>query len=1305
MLLEKELIEIINIFSDKDQTTVDTDSSVSYMGLPEKLTMQSLIKQNQHHSTHTSNESLNESSLTQVTTVDNKNSLLTTEQHLAKIVRLMNVTAQREFDKMLRRIERRKVRVPEILELLKTAKSRQAKKLEDELRILMRKSERDNFMLQQAMLAAADSARIEAAARAEANRTNSNKPLMKIKKLANKQAREISADLESSSQTSFKNASIREVIVKPIDQANAVSGEKRRTAKESGYSSNDLEESTNELKSYRVMNPSIKKIEEIETKHVGEFSRKALYKPLSRDSHLDEISLMDTSLYRPIEPSVGKAQIYGRRHAGGDQSGNRSATGSGQNSINNSNSRNQAAGGPSLRGNRKDNNGNGGGEGDDSEQLPPDQGNEQIADIDSFRVEYINEDELGENYRDNYQVECDQVTGEFYILDFENRIKFIIVKDKLGHNLGNFENAGTNIVDEVARPYRGQEQVVPSEGGFQADFAYVEEKDLADLDMTNVEMYESQQTGEKIMFNRDHPLVQWVVLGDDWRDSQFGNYIAEEDMDLASVEVNKDETTGRRFIIDTETGDRYYLVRATDLSDEFKKKWLYLGQLSQGNRKGSAQSNDSINEIDVDYIDEEQVNAIDLGDGQIIEDPATGEAVLYHPSRPNTRWIVLPSDWQTAENSPYVDENDMDMLAWDVLTDEITGRQYVIDDNSGQQFFIVNPDKIKQSDFMEKWQRIVTASAGKVASSGRPLVKFEPGTRRNEFEDDLSNDGYIKNLDKEPSNLQMRTTAKFSPDRVITQNSRGNSKNLYSTVNGSRVLDSDRRPGILINSGQNSASSMNRITGNKRVTLGDIDIPRSRSAQADKSSASELKKTQLQQSILRNQQEAARKAFLNRKMPGMGPLWLHQQLLDENRRRMELRKRINASLDYRRRRLNEDNVRNDKHWKSLTHLTDPTVGDGNALDKAKLAELQMYGYNRLDKKFAKKYEDEKKSREFNFDEMWKRAASAECSGSNNGFGGGQNTFVRGVLTENFRRHNDYVPVQMNSMMRALVPKERLTLKQQYLLTPRYLKDDWLKALSKSNKLQPRIILINDNERILTANKNCNVYIQYLHSNDGVIGADPMYQFMLPDCGPTNPARPLLITPRHLRAVSRKQPNPPAHMALREAPVFVYHQDGSQFYENIAQYLAGRQAKLSPKTVRKIMQFQDMAEFEEYIGIEFHREIKMKPRRTQLLPLFFISKTNSDDITNILVNIFCHITLIFLKSQFLNTFSARLLASFSLCNSSSKTITLALISFPFFTAPANCILSSSNLATKPPFSKTFSLRNSSTPCFAFPISSS
>ncbi len=80
-------------------------------------------------------------------------------------------------------------------------------------------------------------------------------------------------------------------------------------------------------------------------------------------------------------------------------------------------------------------------------------------------MEYISEDELGENYRENYQVERDQVTGEFYILDFENRIKFIIVKDKLGYNVGNFQDAAANLGDELAGPNRAREQLVPGGEG------------------------------------------------------------------------------------------------------------------------------------------------------------------------------------------------------------------------------------------------------------------------------------------------------------------------------------------------------------------------------------------------------------------------------------------------------------------------------------------------------------------------------------------------------------------------------------------------------------------------------------------------------------------------------------------------------------------------------------------------------------------------------------------------------------------------------------------------------------------------
>ena len=124
-------------------------SSASYLQLPDRISKPSLSNQLQpmaSNSVGNSQESLDSN--------HGKSTINDVEQqaqHLSKIIKLMNVTAQKEFEKMLRRIDRRKVRVPQILELLKSSKPKQTRKLEDELRLLMRKSERDNLMLQRAM--------------------------------------------------------------------------------------------------------------------------------------------------------------------------------------------------------------------------------------------------------------------------------------------------------------------------------------------------------------------------------------------------------------------------------------------------------------------------------------------------------------------------------------------------------------------------------------------------------------------------------------------------------------------------------------------------------------------------------------------------------------------------------------------------------------------------------------------------------------------------------------------------------------------------------------------------------------------------------------------------------------------------------------------------------------------------------------------------------------------------------------------------------------------------------------------------
>ena len=67
---------------------------------------------------------------------------------------------------------------------------------------------------------------------------------------------------------------------------------------------------------------------------------------------------------------------------------------------------------------------------------------------------------------------------------------------------------------------------------------------------------------------------------------------------------------------------------------------------------------------------------------------------------------------------------------------------------------------------------------------------------------------------------------------------------------------------------------------------------------------------------------------------------------------------------------------------------------------------------------------------------------------------------------------------------------------------------------------------------MAANKNCKFYVQYVHDHDSILGTDPAYSLMLPDRGPVNPTRPLMVSMQKLEENG-------ADIALREAPVFFF----------------------------------------------------------------------------------------------------------------------------------------------------------------------
>lgn len=821
---------------------------------------------------------------------------------------------------------------------------------------------------------------------------------------------------------------------------------------------------------------------------------------------------------------------------------------------------------------------------------PPSEPNvAQLTSIDDFTVEYVSESSLGDNYMQTYQVEQDPATGQVYIVNYLKKIKYVIVPDALlPDENNNFTNNNSkndsSTVDQTDQP----ERIID----------YVEEADLDESVISSARLIQDPFTGESIIFNENNPVQQWIILPVNWREADSDlPYLAREDIDMTGLDVYIEPKTRRKYIIDEKTGNKYFLVTSHGMAQEFKEKWAYFSQLKpkqqqqENSRKASVHSNqsnsstlaptttgpssptstntntntnNSLNE-DSAYVDEKTLREIDLIDANIEEDPNTGEVIVYHSADPNTRWVVLPNDWQLNEDSNYVDEEDLNLLEWDVFVDPASKRRYVIDEKTGQRFFIV---KNQVDEFKKRWNLLVD----KQRQANKPQVaypNFNPNSGRHisfDPNEPMSDNGLTERFENEPSNFKLRSSLKNSPER-------DNNLNLKKFGSSLKPSPAEQTKLIIKQPGKMGHSVKNPATKSKSKS------PATATA----------KRTLQQQNILRAQQEAARRAFLNQKMPGVGELWIHQMLLDNQRKITDLKSRLSHSTDPRNYE-DEEMSRNRKHWKSLNYLNDPTMDAESAmLDRNRLADVQINGYNKYDKSIQSRQKID--YNEDTYNAYWKDLDTAANSKSKIGFGGGENTFVRGVLTEDFKRDHEYYIKQMNSRYRALVPRETNRLRQQFLLTPRYLKDSWEDTLGQSYKLKPRIILINDNERILTANKNCNVYVQFDYDNDSVKGANPMYQFMLPDCGPVAPTRPLLITPGKIDKLSQKL-IPPCHqvdVALRDAPVYVYHRDGSAFFENIAQYLAGRYPQLSPQTARKILQFADMKEFEDYLASKITRE--------------------------------------------------------------------------------------------------------------------
>lgn len=162
-------------------------------------------------------------------------------------------------------------------------------------------------------------------------------------------------------------------------------------------------------------------------------------------------------------------------------------------------------------------------------------------------------------------------------------------------------------------------------------------------------------------------------------------------------------------------------------------------------------------------------------------------------------------------------------------------------------------------------------------------------------------------------------------------------------------------------------------------------------------------------------QEAARKAFFAQKLPNVGELWLHQQMIEKinTKKKFDNIKEYylaQQNLDYEQdpNRYLDENGRI-RSFRSLNDLNDPTLDADFGLDRERLNDVQIYGYEKYNKNKRKVFGEK--------EENYGRRDNTTKMPYNDSFGGDRYPFIRGILTEDFVEDREYAPLQLNSQYR------------------------------------------------------------------------------------------------------------------------------------------------------------------------------------------------------------------------------------------------------------------------------------------------
>lgn len=168
-------------------------------------------------------------------------------------------------------------------------------------------------------------------------------------------------------------------------------------------------------------------------------------------------------------------------------------------------------------------------------------------------------------------------------------------------------------------------------------------------------------------------------------------------------------------------------------------------------------------------MEESELKGLDLRSFSVYQDDETDEVILIDAGHPNRFWVVLRDDWRTAEDLPYLAEEDAAAAEMDVYTDASTRRKFIIDEKMGERYFIVPKFRENIRNYVSRSNVPMQVAPPGIGGGGKKSVGFSD-ERRAQSQDDaivrkLGNQEIWK-LNQEPSSCaRLRKIALNSPER------------------------------------------------------------------------------------------------------------------------------------------------------------------------------------------------------------------------------------------------------------------------------------------------------------------------------------------------------------------------------------------------------------------------------------------------------------------------------------------------------------------------------------------------------------